>query len=198
MIARFLIIQLLVLSSIAGATPWNLPHALSDENLQASFSVSAPWHLLKGSAVEIKGSASLATPTDPGSIRADLDVQSLDYSASLRPAANVLRIWLKNNPLTPANFKILKTNLECDPAALSDEGSCKGTIDGRAVMKTGTYNVDVPIVMTRQGRDFLLEGEKEIEWGQYGIGHEDHPIAYLKPSITFTFSALLNAPEQKG
>ena len=170
------------------AAPWNLPQQLTDQNMSIKFEVHAPWNILDGIANEVSGKISLLNNKDPGSLLADISVEKLKYKAGVSVAGRLVSVWLKSNPPTPAKFVIGKSSLACTPETISKESPCKGTVYGKLTIWEKDYNIDVPIEMKPVDAGYLLEGVKEIKFGEYGFGDPESTIASLKPVIDLNFS----------
>jgi hypothetical protein len=190
----FLFLYSLLGASASSASPWGLPQVLNDQNMKLFFEVGIPWNILDGTANQISGEISLASDADPGSLRADVAVQSLDYKAGISVSGRLVAVWLRENPPTPAKFIISKSTLACTPETFSAESPCKGSVDGKLTIWAKDYNIDVPVEMKRVDKSFILEGMKEIKWGEYGFGDPTSTIANLNPVITLNFSVQLPPP----
>jgi hypothetical protein len=179
--------------AVSFAAPWGLPLKLNDKDTEIDFEVFAPWNIVDGKAEEISGDLKLNDEKDAGSLRADIAVKSLDYSAGIRPAGQLVASWLRSNPPTPARFVISKTTLACAPESLSLKKPCKGTVDGQLTIWGKEYFIDIPIEIKNGKTGPVLEGFKEIKFGQYGFGDPSSTIAKLKPSIELKFTVTLSA-----
>lgn len=156
--------------------------------MKISFEVDAPWNILDGTANETSGKITVGKDQKLGSLGADIAVQNLKYKAGLSVAGRLVAGWLRLNPPTPAKFIISKSSLSCAPEDISHEKPCAGSVFGRLTIWAKDYTIDVPVEMKRSKAGFLLEGSKEIKWGDYGFGDSTSTIASLKPIIDLNFS----------
>jgi len=189
----FLFAQALYTTSVSSAAPWGLPKELSDQNMKLVFEVHAPWNIVDGIAEQISGKISLADHKEPGSFLADISVQKIDYKAGLSVAGRLVGRWLRENPPTPAKFVIRKSSLSCTPETLTAESPCGGSVEGELTIWGKGYTIDVPIEMKHDQNGYLLEGIKEIRWGEYGFGDPSSTISNLKPVIDLNFSIKLSS-----
>lgn len=178
---------LLLPAVVANANPWNLPEDLTDQNMQITFEVHAPWNILDGTAQQVNGKLSLLQNKDPGSLQADLTAQDISYKAGLSVAGRLVSGWLKLNPPTPARFIISDSRLECTPQTISSTTPCPGSVSGKLNIWRKDYTIDLPIEMQAVATGFKLIGTKAINWGEYGFGDPESTIANLKPVIKLNF-----------
>ena len=183
-----LAVQTLLAVSVSFAAPWGLPQVLTDQNVKIVFEVHAPWNILDGTAKQLSGQLALADNSKPGNLNANISVQDLDYSAGLSVAGQLVGAWLRANPPTPAKFVIGKSSLSCTPETISAQSPCKGSVDGQLTIWAKSYAIDIPIEMKHNDKGFLLEGVKEIKWGDYGFGDPSSTISNLEPVIELNFS----------
>lgn len=183
--------QALFFVSFSLAAPWGLPQDITDQNMKIVFEVHSPWNILDGTAEQVSGKVSLANNEIPSSLLADVSVQNIDYSAGLSVAGRLVAVWLRENPPTPAKFVIANSKLDCTPETLSAQTPCKGSVDGELTIWAKSYKIDVPIEMKQDEKGFLLEGVKEIKWGDYGFGDPNSTLANIQPVIDLNFSITL-------
>lgn len=184
----YLFTQTMLTAAVCFASPWGLPAELSDQNMKISFEVHAPWNILDGTAEQCGGKLSAGKNGELDSLIADISVQKLQYKAGLSVAGRLVAVWLRANSPTPAKFTIEKSSLNCNPETISEKSPCKGSVDGQLNIWGKNYSIDVPVEMKRNKQGFLLEGVKEIKWGEYGFGDSSSTIASLKPIIDLNFS----------
>ena len=183
-----LFVKNLLSVSLCFASPWGLPRDISDKNMKVSFEVHAPWNVLDGEAQEIVGKVTLAETSDPSALRADVSAQKIEYKAGIRAAGQIVAAWLRNNPPTPGRFVITKASLGCTPESIASQVPCKGSVDGRLTIWEKDYTIDIPIEMKQGEKGFLLEGMKDIRWGEYGFGDPNSTLAKISPVIELKFS----------
>lgn len=186
-----LLFQTFLSLTLSYASPWGLPIKPNDQNMKIDFEVMAPWNILDGEAKEISGVLSLHNENDPGSLRADIAVQKLNYSAGLRAAGQIVAAWLEANPPTPARFVIKNTASSCTLENIAAYTPCKGTVDGQLTIWGKEYFIDIPVEIKNEKSGSRLEGFKKINFGEYGFGDPNSTIAKLKPNIELKFSVAL-------
>ena len=121
-----------------------------------------------------------------------MHIPSTEFNTSATPTGEMLAELLRTHRVPPVTFSILDTNLRCLPSTVGTL-PCGGMIQGRATVQGRSRLVQVPIQVTRTGKDYLVKGEKELNWGDYGIGDPQHWIARLEPKISLRFEIRLSS-----
>jgi polyisoprenoid-binding protein YceI len=163
------------------------PVELTAEIAKVTFEVDSTWHVIEGSAKQVKGRVWLDSPGDWSSLRADIEipVSALDTDNGMRDEKMREVMAAEKYP----NVKFLVNGLSdrCDLDELKKDESCESTINGDLTIRKTSKRQDINISVRRKQKTFIVEGETTISWADFGVEDPSIFVAKLDRHVTIRF-----------
>ncbi|WKZ56710.1 MAG: YceI family protein [Bdellovibrionota bacterium] len=176
---------------LAAATPWNLPTPLGDYNTQLSFEVDSTWHTVHGTTTGVSGRVWIENPADSASLRAEISVPVAQFNTDNSMRDDKLREVMAAEEYPKVKFDLKSADIPCDPAVMVEASRCAILLRGNLSIRSITHAVEIQASVTKQGKDYVVQGSFPITWAEYEVEDPSILIARVDPIATITFALTL-------
>lgn len=176
------------------ATPWNLPQAITDENVTVRFAVDSTWHLVEGKTSGLHGKIWLHDPSDPLSIRIDAGIPVARFDTERESRDEKLRKVMHAEQFPEVRFSGQKASPlggACEPSMLMDGAMCRLDIEGELRIGAVSKTVVLPVEVKKSAKGLVVEGELALEWADYGVEDPSILIAKLDKTVRVHVSVVI-------
>lgn len=180
----------------ADDTAWNLPAAINDANGHVAFDVDSTWHLIKGKTKDLTGKAWLENPKDFRSVRAEMQLPVESFNTGSESRDERMREVMHAEAYPTVSFSLRNIRGLCAPESIPDKGVCPVTFEGSLTMSNTTKQIEIPATVSRDGRNFVMAGNVDILWPEFGIEDPSMLIARLDHTAKVAFNLTLYHPTE--
>lgn len=182
---------LIVFCASARATPWNLPSTISDTNAHISFEVGSTWHLVKGKTNFVSGKAWLENLNDPKSIRASITVPVQKFDTDSENRDKRLREVMSADSFPLVKLTVQNVEKICPVESVTTDTTCPIILNSVLNIRDQSKSIRVEAILERHNDDFVISGEFNLLWADYGVEDPSILIAKLDPKVTVHFQITL-------
>lgn len=180
-ITRIFLYFLIFIPIRAISEPWNLPKSLTTTNAKINFEVDTTWHMVHGTVNEVRGELSLSDPNRYDSIIGTITIPVAGLDTDNNSRDETMRESMHSDKFPNIQFKVNSVQKVCDPNSLSKGASCPFVLVGGLTIRDITQNVILEGQVTFNGSDYIIIGETNIKWQEYGIEDPSIFIAAVYP-----------------
>lgn len=173
------------------AQTWELPAHLDDTNTSVTFVVDSTWHTVHGETKGISGTVSIANPKDPLTIKVELSIPVRLFNTNGESRDERLQEVMASATYPKVFFTSSRLSPSCSPASIRSARRRSGTLSGALSIRDSTKKVELPITISLEDDQFVMEGALPIQWSDFNVEDPSILIAKLDPTVTIAYRTII-------
>lgn len=179
----------------ACAAPYALPLILNDSNISVSFEVDSTWHLVKGSTAGISGKIWQENPSDLNTIVATISIPVEQFNTDNSSRDERMREVLHADKYPLVQYSLQQVQTDCPPSTDSNTLPCAIKLRGTVEISGTQKPIEISGTMQRDQDGFLVQGETNLSWKDFGVEDPSIFIARLDEDVHVSFQVHVPASD---